>query len=246
MAWRFLLVVSHTLVLSASAVQCGTCEDCHALMRRPDHQDFLGGSSQFASESLLERRLQCSPKDEIAVVDSASNAESKRCEQYCNDNCRAEPPRKQSSEVPCVSKSKPNKLSLAQLSTAYALTGCPEPKPCICQCFCDPIMYGTPLPLPPTPFATGAPPVLSLLGKKAEMKKVKAAEVTANRALTGSLEQVGFGNEATELVGVEKAVEPRPIVLGPMAPPLPPLPPPPDRSFCPKSAACNCFCPCRE
>jgi hypothetical protein len=205
---------------TAANMKCGSCEDCHALMRRPDNAaDFLGGTSgSSAGPSLLDRRLQCAPKDEVAVVDAATNVESKKCERFCSETCRAEPPKTQSSdgEVPCVPQSKPRKLSLAQLSTAYALTGCPEPKPCMCQCWCDPIMYGTPLPAPPTPFATGAPPALSLLGKTSE-KTVRAV-----------------------------SEDPRPIVLGPMGPPLAPMPPPPDRSYCPKSAACNCFCPCRE
>jgi len=35
------------------------------------------------------------------------------------------------------------------------------------------------------------------------------------------------------------------IVLGPPPPPAPPLPPPVARGACPKSAGCNCYCPCR-
>lgn len=36
------------------------------------------------------------------------------------------------------------------------------------------------------------------------------------------------------------------VVLGPPPPPPPPLPPPVARGACPKSAGCNCYCPCRD
>jgi len=36
------------------------------------------------------------------------------------------------------------------------------------------------------------------------------------------------------------------IILGPPPPPAPPLPPPVARGACPKSAGCNCYCPCRD
>eukprot|EP00747_Dinoflagellata_sp_TGD_P161647 gnl/TRDRNA2_/TRDRNA2_178337_c0_seq1.p1 gnl/TRDRNA2_/TRDRNA2_178337_c0~~gnl/TRDRNA2_/TRDRNA2_178337_c0_seq1.p1 ORF type:complete len:136 (+),score=18.43 gnl/TRDRNA2_/TRDRNA2_178337_c0_seq1:77-484(+) len=112
-----------------------------------------------------------------------------------------------------VLERKPPQLTLLQRGL------CPEPKPCACTCYCDPIMYGTPPPALPTPFATAAPPVLSML------------EETGKQSF-------GLASDATD--------DPPPIILGPTPPPLLPLPPGPDRSFCPKAAACNCFCPCRE
>lgn len=206
----------------SSQKACDSCAACHALLRRPTGPEETASGLGSAAGSLLERRLVCSPHEE----ESAGEAHRQdSCTSFCSENCRPQPPRKAAEEVPCVPKTKPAKMSLAQLSTAYELTGCPEPKPCICACYCAPDMYGTALPIPPTPFATATPPQLSRL-----------LQLKSHVALERQFEQ--------EMSAA--AVEPRPIVLGPMPPPVPPPPPPPDRSYCPKAAPCNCFCPCRE
>mmetsp|Transcript_60550 Transcript_60550/g.188052 ORF Transcript_60550/g.188052 Transcript_60550/m.188052 type:complete len:132 (-) Transcript_60550:89-484(-) len=93
---------------------------------------------------------------------------------------------------------------------------CPQPKPCVCHCFCPPVQYGTPAPWPQPN-----------TGPAAELRPEPGASLLQWR------EQQAFGTGT---------LAPGRAILRP----LPPTQPPSDRSFCPKAAACNCFCPCRE
>merc|ERR1719262_1631608 len=58
---------------------------------------------------------------------------------------------------------------------------CPEPKPCACNCWCDPITFGTPIPMliTPPPGGTTAPPVLSLLDLGEQQQRLEALGATA-------------------------------------------------------------------
>merc|ERR1719263_1621235 len=128
-------------------------------------------------------------------------------------------------------------------AVAFLQEKCPEPQPCACQCDCEPIMYGTPAPLPPTGFATAEPPKLSMLQFQANEKR----QLQARDVLMGHSGASANSNLAKLRLNRVKQIEeqPAPVQLGPVPWPLPPPPPPPDRSQCPEMGACNCFCPCR-
>merc|ERR1719240_2164089 len=213
---------SHALSMAASFLappggdSC-SCNDCHALLRRSLGQEKLGLVALGTGAVAVADQLD----QHLQCFERQESL--MHCHKFCETSCRPFPSSASAAETPCADRG-PHvpELSLAQVSVALQLLACPEPKPCSCNCFCDPIMYGTPVPMPPTPFATASPPPLSLL----ESKKLAAA---AQRSM-------GFAAEEDFPVRVQ---------LGwPL--PLPPPPPPPDRSFCPKAAACNCFCPCRD
>lgn len=241
-------VASKILVASHLHEIC-SCSDCQAVLRRHDE----GGSAQTSSVEAIDRKLICERSDGNLTH---------HCANSCARDCRATLPKKLTASIPCEANPGTPRvakgMSLSQLSVAYRMLGCPEPLPCICTCNCPPIQYGTPLPPPPLPpFATLSPPQLSVgllqtpTGVPAQTasmySKLQGLSMEPPPPPLGPLSEVSFAQvkltENTQQLSTDAVPN---IVLGPPLPPLPPLPPPPNRGACPKSAGCNCYCPCRD
>lgn len=243
-------------MLASRAHEKCSCSDCEAVLRRHEEGSLL----QTSSIEAIDQKLVCERSDGNLTH---------HCANSCSRDCRATLPKKFAASIPCEANPGTPRvakgMSLSQLSVAYRMMGCPEPLPCICTCNCPPITYGTPLPPPPLPpFATASPPQLSVgllqlpTGIPAETASSIAYARTHDRqALSmdpplapppGRPSGVSFAqvesNEHSEQLSTDEMV-PK-IVLGPPPPPPPPLPPPAARGACPKSAGCNCYCPCRD
>lgn len=253
-------VASAALIASHAREKC-SCSDCQAVLRR--HAE--GSFAQTNSLEAIDQKLTCERNDGNLTH---------HCANFCSRDCRATLPKKSRSTIPCEANPGTPRvvqgLSLSQLSVARQMLSCPEPLPCFCTCNCPPIQYGTPLPPPPLPpFATASPPQLSvgMLQVPTGIPAETAASIAygQNGAIMPSLSalqgaalhsmgmappppppknpsQVSF----MQLASKEQTDGVPNIVIGPPLPPLPPLPPPVARGACPKSAGCNCYCPCRD
>lgn len=216
-----------------SSEKC-SCSDCLAVLRRHDE----GGSfMQTSSIEAIDQKLVCERFDGNLTH---------RCSSFCSRDCRATLPKKIKDDIQCEpnpgTPRSPKGVSLSQLSVAYKImSSCPEPLPCICSCDCPPITYGTPLPPPPLPpFATVSPPQLSvgLLQTPTQGPGMMAPQPPPPQG-------IGFTQVEEHTQRVSTGGFPD-VVLGPPPPPPPPVPPPVPRGACPKSAGCNCYCPCRD
>mmetsp|Transcript_70083 Transcript_70083/g.205467 ORF Transcript_70083/g.205467 Transcript_70083/m.205467 type:complete len:167 (-) Transcript_70083:49-549(-) len=119
-------------------------------------------------------------------------------------------------------------------------SGCPEPQPCSCNCFCAPVVYGTPPPTTPPPTTPAWPLLLERERESHRLEVELASQVVVGRAMSA------FGEQAMEATAVgDPELANEQVSLGPPPPPTELPPPAVDRSFCPKAAPCNCFCPCR-
>lgn len=254
---------SSALLVNHAHEKC-SCNDCQAVMRRHEEQS---GFVQTGSIEEIDQKLICERSDGNLTH---------QCSNFCSRDCRATLPKKFSSHIQCEQNPGTPRsakgISLSQLSVAYKImSGCPEPLPCLCSCDCPPITYGTPLPPPPLPpFATLSPPELSVgllqapTGVPAEVTRMYTDDhgiTPQQRALArqGVIAEIQMApqppppsspgasftqvEEHTQRVAVDGFPN---VVLGPPPPPPPPIPPPVARGACPKSAGCNCYCPCRD
>jgi len=245
-------------VLLTRSEKC-SCKDCQAVLRRHDEGVSL---LQASSIDDIDHKLACERHDGNLTH---------QCSNFCSRDCRVTLLKKFSVDVPCeANPGKPRStkgVSLSQLSVAYKLMSCPEPLPCICTCNCPPISYGTPLPPPPLPpFATASPPQLSVgliqmpTGVPQDARSMYERQRESQGIMYAGSRQVMMSldnppppppgaplsfTEVEEHTERESVGQVPDIVLGPPPPPAPPLPPPVARGQCPKSAGCNCYCPCR-
>jgi len=275
-----------SLLSQKPSASCG-CDACEALLER--EVDYSGTSLED-----LDRRLTCHLK--------ANATRGGMCKDSCKSECRASIPRHtpkaDGEDMACETSAgggaaprQASQLSLSQLNVASRLlSGCPQPQPCVCSCWCPPAVYGTPYPVTPGPYNTPEPPQLSLFLQTAKQRSglqhaesvlppppsplrlaPAPAPAPARKKASSSLQLGGESSkwasmwDEADQAGLKPVPKPLQvstlqteeataaddmwapqILLGP--PPLPPSPAPlaPDRSFCPKSAGCNCFCPCRE
>jgi len=224
-------------------------DDCE-----PQHgrkEDLTESNRSFAGDGLAIKYI-CGEKEGVN--------NHGHCTDFCRKNCHPELVESLHSSNESIlslqckdrhvkkdSKKVSSGVNLQQMHSAVrSYMSCPEPKPCNCQCWCDPIQYGTPLPVAPTPFVTLAPPALSTFletGSRREKGQNFLGSRVGKLFSRNGMEK----QEANSMTGGGRMLIRRiePIISSPPAF-LPPPPLPPDRSFCPKAAACNCFCPCRE
>lgn len=252
-------VASSVLLANHAREKC-SCAECQAVLRRHEEQQSF---TQSGSIEAIDEKLVCERSDGNLTH---------HCSNFCSRDCRATLPKKLAASIQCErnpgTPRSAKGISLSQLSVAYKIMStCPEPLPCLCSCACPPITYGTPLPPPPLPpFATLSPPELSvgliqtptgIPPEAARMYRKPTQQLQASMPPLGAMgppppPPSGYDASGVSFTQVEEHTQrvstdgfPS-VVLGPPPPPPPPLPPPAARGACPKSAGCNCYCPCRD